>query len=107
MTATSGFQLFGEQQPEVAAAFGAYVQAHASASALADKTQHLAYLGVLAAQRMTGGLPFHVRLAFEAGAGREEVSSAVLVGMPAVGLVVLDALPVALAAWDEAAASRG
>jgi len=35
------------------------------------------------------------------GATREEIKSAVLVGMPAVGLAVTEALPIALQSYDE------
>ncbi len=72
------------------------------ASALDEKTSHLAYLAVLAAQRLVSGVPFHVKLARQAGASREEVVSAVLIGLPAAGNGVTQALPAALAAYDEA-----
>lgn len=50
---------------------------------------------------MTGGLAFHVMMAKQVGASRDEVRDAVLVGLPAVGLAVLEALEVALNAYDE------
>lgn len=65
------------------------------------KTAELAYLAVLAALRMESGIPFHVKMAKEAGATREEIISAVLVGLPAAGLGVTQVLPAALAAFDE------
>lgn len=55
---------------------------------------------MLAALRMESGVPFHVGLAKQAGATREEVISAVLVGLPAVGNTVTQVLPAALAAYD-------
>jgi AhpD family alkylhydroperoxidase len=70
------------------------------ASALDKKTEELAYLAVLAAQRMESGIFFHVRSAKEAGASRQEVISAILVGLPAVGQVVVQCMPGALAAYD-------
>lgn len=42
----------------------------------------------------------NVGLAKQAGATREEVISAVLVGLPAVGNTVTQVLPAALAAYD-------
>jgi alkylhydroperoxidase/carboxymuconolactone decarboxylase family protein YurZ len=55
---------------------------------------------VLSALRLQGGIPFHVTLAKQAGASREEVVSAVLIGLPAAGNGVTEALPAALAAYD-------
>ena len=65
------------------------------------KTAELAYLAVLAALRMESGIPFHVKMAKEAGTTREEIISAVLGGLPAAGLGVTQALPAALTAFDE------
>lgn len=46
-------------------------------------------------------MPFHVKMAKAAGATREEVISAVLVGLPVAGHVVTGVLPAALEAFDE------
>ena len=46
------------------------------------------------------GIPFHVGSAKGAGASREEVISAILVGLPAAGHVVTQVLPAAVAAYD-------
>ena len=70
------------------------------ASALDAKTSALAYLAVLAALRMESGVPFHAAQARRAGATRDEVISAVLVGLPAAGNQVVQVLPAALAAYD-------
>jgi alkylhydroperoxidase/carboxymuconolactone decarboxylase family protein YurZ len=50
--------------------------------------------------RIENGVPFHIKAAKEAGASREEVISAVLVGLPAAGHVVTQVLPAAVAAYD-------
>jgi alkylhydroperoxidase/carboxymuconolactone decarboxylase family protein YurZ len=71
------------------------------ASALEKKTEELAYLAVLAALRMEGGIPFHVQSAKQAGASREEVISAIMVGLPAAGNSVIQVLPAAIAAYDD------
>ena len=70
------------------------------ASALDKKTEELAHLAVLAALRLESGVPLHVRLAKEAGASREEVISAVLVGLPVAGQGVTQVLPTAIATYD-------
>ncbi|HJT38615.1 MAG TPA: carboxymuconolactone decarboxylase family protein [Actinomycetota bacterium] len=71
-----------------------------AASVLDPKTEALAYLAVLAAVRMETGVPFHVKEAKRAGASRDEVISAILIGLPAVGHGLVQTLPAALAAYD-------
>lgn len=88
------------EAPEHAQAWGAMVGGLAGASALDTKTAALAYLAVLAVQGLESGIPFHVQMAKQAGASREEVISAILVGLPAAGLGVTRVLPAALAACD-------
>jgi alkylhydroperoxidase/carboxymuconolactone decarboxylase family protein YurZ len=97
---SNAFQTFMREAPQHAQAWSTLVQGLASASALDKKTAALAYLAVLAALRLESGVPFHVRAAKEAGASREEVISAILVGLPAAGHRVTQALPAAVAAYD-------
>jgi alkylhydroperoxidase/carboxymuconolactone decarboxylase family protein YurZ len=97
---SNAFQTFMTQAPEQAQAWGALVQALGSASALDAKTGALAYLAVLAALDRPSGIPFHVQAAKKAGASREEVISAVLVGLPPAGHVVTQALPLAVETYD-------
>jgi alkylhydroperoxidase/carboxymuconolactone decarboxylase family protein YurZ len=61
--ASVAFQTFLREAPAHAGAWGAMVQGLAAASALDAKTAALAYLAVLAALRLEGGIPFHVRSA--------------------------------------------
>jgi alkylhydroperoxidase/carboxymuconolactone decarboxylase family protein YurZ len=98
---SNAFQTFMTEAPAHAQAWGAMVQGLAGASALDRKTSALAYLAVLAVLRLESGIPFHVQTAKQAGASREEVISAILVGLPAAGHVVTQVLPAALAAFDE------
>ena len=60
---------------------------------------------MLSAVGMTGGLGFHVTSLKKLGATREEVRSAVLVGLPAVGMTAIEALGAALDAYDAALAA--
>ncbi len=101
MKVSNAFQAFLSQAPGQAKAWMDAVKGLDEASALDRKTEELAYLAVLASQRLTSGIPFHVASARAAGATREEVISAVLIGLPAVGNTVIEALPVAIAAFDE------
>ncbi|MCP4140923.1 MAG: carboxymuconolactone decarboxylase family protein [Chloroflexi bacterium] len=97
---SNAFQTFMNEAPEHAQAWGGLVQGLSKASGLDKKTQALAYLAVLAALQRESGIPFHVKSAKEAGASREEVISALLVGLPAAGHVVTQVLPAAVAAYD-------
>ena len=97
---SDAFQLFLKESPKHAQAWTDAVRALSGASALDAKTQALAYLAVLAALRMESGIPFHVVQAKQAGASRDEVVSAILVGLPAAGHAVTQVLPVALQAYD-------
>ena len=101
MKVTTGFQMFMEESGEVGKAYSQLVQAMAQNSALDKKTHALAYISALAAAQMTGGLAFHVMMAKKVGASRDEVRDAVLVGLPAVGLAVLDIEEDEISAYDE------
>jgi len=50
--------------------------------------------------RPESGVPFHVQIAEQAGASRDEVVSSRLIGLPAAGLGVTHVLPAAIAAYD-------
>ena len=97
---SNAFQTFMAEAPRHAEAWMTAVQSLDHASALDKKTEELVYLAVLAALRLDSGVPLHVRLAKQAGASREEVISAMLVGLPAAGQRVIHVLPGALAAYD-------
>jgi alkylhydroperoxidase/carboxymuconolactone decarboxylase family protein YurZ len=99
---SDAFTTFLEQAPAPAGAWMEAVQKLGAASALDEKTATLAYLAVLSALRLEGGIAFHAAHAKRAGATRDEVIGAVLVGLPAAGNQVIQVLPAALAAYDEA-----
>jgi alkylhydroperoxidase/carboxymuconolactone decarboxylase family protein YurZ len=98
---SDAFQLFMKESPKHAQAWMTAVRSLGDASALDTKTHALAYLAVLAALRLESGVPFHVAHAKEAGASRDEVISAILVGLPAAGNLVTQALPAAIQAYDK------
>ncbi len=100
MSVSPAFVTFAEQAPAQQQAWLRMVGELGAASALDTKTEALAYLAVLAAVRLESGIPFHVAQAKAAGATRDEIVSAVLVGLPAVGNAAVGALPAALAAYD-------
>jgi alkylhydroperoxidase/carboxymuconolactone decarboxylase family protein YurZ len=97
---SAAFQTFMTEAPDHAQAWGALVRELGEASALDKKTAALAYLAVLAALGLESGVPFHVQSAKQSGASREEVISAILIGLPAAGHRVTQVLPAAVAAYD-------
>lgn len=100
MSISKAFSVFLQEAPAQAQAWMQMAQALDQASALDKKTEELAYIAVLAATGNTSGVPFHVLSAKSQGASRQEVLSAVLLGLPAAGATVIAALPVALEAYD-------
>lgn len=101
---SASFQAFVSQTPAFSTAWMEAVEKLGRASPLDPKTRALCYLSVLAAARLTSGVSFHASLARAAGATREEVAGAILIGLPAVGNAVIESLPAALAVFDESIA---
>ncbi len=98
---SNAFQVFLHEAPEHAKAWLEAVQKLGNASMLDIKCEELAYIAVLASVGLESGIPFHVKHAKALGATRDEILSAVLVGLPAVGNKVISSLPAALAAYDQ------
>jgi alkylhydroperoxidase/carboxymuconolactone decarboxylase family protein YurZ len=97
---SKALEAFMKEAPHHAQAWSAAVQGLARASALDAKTSASAFLAVLAAARLENGIAFHVRAAKQAGATRDEVISAILIGLPASGNAMTACLPAALEAYD-------
>ncbi|WP_265448039.1 carboxymuconolactone decarboxylase family protein [Acetivibrio straminisolvens] len=100
MQVSKTFEVFASEAPEYQSIWMETVQKLDTVSKLDKKTEELAYLAVLAAIRLESGIPFHTKMAKTYGATREEIISAILVGLPAVGNCVVSALPIALSAYD-------
>jgi AhpD family alkylhydroperoxidase len=99
-TISNAFQTFLKEAPKHSQAWMETAFKLGEASALDPKTSELVYIAVLAAVRLESGIPFHVKSAKEKGATREEIISAVLIGLPATGNIVIQSLPAALEAYD-------
>ena len=97
---SNAFLTFRDEAPQHAMAWAEMVQKLEQASALDGKMAALAYLAVLAVLRLESGIPFHVQAAKQQGASREEVISAILVGLPAAGHAVTQVLPAVISAYD-------
>ena len=100
MKVSKSFELFASEAPEFQKAWMEMVEKIDKASALDKKTEELSYISVLAALGLETGLPFHVLIAKPNGASRDEIISAVLVGLPAVGSKVINSLEIALKTHD-------
>jgi alkylhydroperoxidase/carboxymuconolactone decarboxylase family protein YurZ len=98
---SDSFQVFLKEAPEHSTAWMEAVQKLDTACSLDQKTEEIAYIAVLAAVGLESGIPFHVKRAKELGASREEIKSAILLGLPAVGNKVIKSLSIALSAFDE------
>jgi alkylhydroperoxidase/carboxymuconolactone decarboxylase family protein YurZ len=99
---SNAFMTFIKEAPNHYKAWQDMIMQIGGASALDAKTESLAYISVLAAARLESGLDFHVKQAKALGATREEVISAVLLPLPAVGNIVVQSLPIALLSYDVA-----
>ncbi len=97
---SKAFRIFSSDAPKHSEAWMQLVQNLSQASDLDQKTHALAYLSVLAVLRLESGVPFHCKQAKKLGATREEIISAILVGLPAAGHVVTQVLPLALESYD-------
>lgn len=86
---------------EVGTSYMEFVKTLAKNSNLDEKTHHLAYLTVLTSLNMVDGLDFHIKVLMELGATREEIKSAILVAMPAIGMQVAPILTASLNIIDQ------
>lgn len=98
---SNSFLSFAKNTPKQQAIWMKMVSELNEVSALDSKTKALAYLSVLAALRLESGINFHVKHAKSLGATKDEVLSAILVGLPATGNIVVQSIPLAVSAYDE------
>ncbi|MHC1708655.1 MAG: carboxymuconolactone decarboxylase family protein [Bacteroidales bacterium] len=97
---SNSFAAFMKEAPGHQQAWMEMVMKLSQASALDKKTSELSYIAVLAATGMESGIPFHVKMAKDLGATKEEVISAILIGLPAAGQKVIQSLPTALMIFE-------
>jgi alkylhydroperoxidase/carboxymuconolactone decarboxylase family protein YurZ len=100
-TVSQAFMSFAQNAGEYQKIWMETVQKLSNVNKLDKKTTALAYIAVLAVMRLENGLSFHVKQAKILGASRDEVISAVLIGLPAAGNVVIQSIPIAVQAYDE------
>ncbi len=97
---SKAFFAFQNEAPQHAQAWMTCVKGLAAASSLDEKTRELAYIAILAVLRNESGIPFHVQAAKKAGAKKDEVISAILLGLTPAGHSVTQVLPAAIEAYD-------
>ena len=98
---SNGFQLFMEESNGIGQVFMNGVMKSAKVSALDAKIHELAYIAVLSALQVKDGLPYHVKHAKELGASLEEIKSAVLIGLPLVGIRLVESFAVSITSYEE------
>lgn len=101
MKISKSFEIFAKEAPGFQQAFNQFIDTCGDISSLEEKTKHLSYISVLAATKKISGLPFHVYLAKNSGATREEIISAILISLPVTGIEAINALPIAIEAYDQ------
>lgn len=100
MAMSEGFNILFRERPAVMQAWLNADKVIGEQSALDAKTAELAYLAVLAALGLELGIAFHAGEAKRLGASRDEVISAVLVGLPAAGNRVIEAISEAVRPFE-------
>jgi AhpD family alkylhydroperoxidase len=96
-------EVFQEEAPEVAQAFGGLIQSIAQMPALEPKTKQLIYIAIRASQGETTAVTAHVPMAKQAGATRDELKEAILMTTTVCGVKgIASCLIPALDAYDNA-----
>ena len=99
----SGYTIFQQESPDVAAAFNKLIETIAKPSALDTKTKQLLYIAMKIVTDDVGAALMHVSFAKKAGASREELRETVLLTLTVVGLKGINtALSAVLEAYDKA-----
>ncbi|NTV78649.1 MAG: carboxymuconolactone decarboxylase family protein [Clostridiales bacterium] len=98
---TKDMQVLLQESDGVGPAFMNAIMKMSEVSSLDSKTHELCYLSVLAALQSLNGIAYHVERAKEEGASLLEVKSAILVGMPLVGIRLSESFAKAISSYNE------
>jgi alkylhydroperoxidase/carboxymuconolactone decarboxylase family protein YurZ len=85
MTKT-GYQIFQEESPEIAAAFNGLIATLTKPSAIDAKTKNLLYIAMKVVADDEGAAIAHVSFAKKLGATREEIRETIILSLTVVGL---------------------
>jgi len=95
-------EIFQKEAPEVAKASDGLIDALKSTTGLDPKTKHLVYIGMKSAMGDTTAIFYHVQMAKNLGATREEIKDTILITLSVCGLKgVASCLPTALDIYDK------
>lgn len=94
-------EVFEQEAPEVSKAFNQLIEALKSTSGLDSKTKQLLYIGIKSALGDVTAVRYHVQMAKQLGATRDEIKDTILITISVCGLSgVASCLPAALAIYD-------
>ncbi len=80
------YKIFQQEAPEVFEGFNSLIKSLVNTKGLDLKTKQLIYLGIKAAQGDETAVIFHVPMAKQAGASRDEVKETILLTLTVCGL---------------------
>lgn len=96
------FEILQKEAPEVACAFYGMVEALKDMSGLDAKTKQLVYIGIKSSLGDAVAIFYHIAMAKELGATREEIRDTILVTLSVCGLKgVSSCLGTALRIYDQ------
>lgn len=96
-------EIFQNEAPEVSKAFDGLIESLKSTNGLDAKTKQLVYIGIKSTLGDTTAIYFHVKMAKELGATREEIRDTILITLTVCGLKgVTSCLPTAMEIYDKA-----
>ncbi|MDR2475869.1 MAG: carboxymuconolactone decarboxylase family protein [Bacteroidales bacterium] len=94
-------EVFRDEAPEVAQAFGGLIQSVEKMPTLSPKVKQLIYIAIRASQGETTAVTAHVPMAKQAGATRDELKEAILMTTTVCGIKgIASCLIPALEAYD-------
>jgi alkylhydroperoxidase/carboxymuconolactone decarboxylase family protein YurZ len=94
--------IFQKEAPVVAKAFDGLIEALQSTTGLDPKTKQLVYIGIKSAMGDTTAIFYHVQMAKNLGATRDEIKDTILITLSVCGLKgVASCLPTALDIYDK------
>jgi len=97
----STLNTFQQEAPEVAKAFDGLIDALKLTTGLDAKTKQLVYIGIKSSTGDSSAVFFHVKMAKQLGATRDEIKDTILITLTVCGLKgVSTCLQAALEAYD-------
>lgn len=94
-------EIFNNEAPEVAKAFDQLIDSLKNTTGLDGKTKQLVYIGIKATHSDVTAIYYHVAMAKQMGATRDEIKDAILISLTVCGLSgVASCLAVALEVFD-------